>query len=145
VLAARAWIAWWILLTGLYLALADSRRPEELVAGAVVGALGATGALLVRHEREVLLRPTPRLVVSELRSLLSWPRDLAALAAALVRRPRGRVVRERFEATGDRRFDAAREAFAVAGRTLAPNTIVIDVDAEREAIVYHRLVGEEDR
>lgn len=143
--AARAWIAWWILLTGLYLALADSRRLEEVVAGVAIGALGATAALLVRREREVLLRPR-RAAIAELRSMLAWPRDLAALASALVRRPSGRVREAPFHPEGDEASDAAREAFAVFGRSFAPNTIVIDVDRDREVLVYHRLVeGNEDR
>ena len=129
----RAWVVWWILLAGLYLALADSRRLEELVAAAVVGALGATAAALVRRERDVLLRPRPAQVLAELRTMLSWPRDLALLARALVRRPAGRVVETEF--TGD----ATGRALAIAGRSLAPNTIVIGVDEDRGVLLAHIL------
>ncbi|MEA2277699.1 MAG: hypothetical protein QOC78_2659 [Solirubrobacteraceae bacterium] len=141
--AALAWLAWWPLLTGLYLALADSRRLEEVVAGIAIGALGATAAVLVRHERDVVLRPRPRWVAEELlRALRAWPRDLALLAAALVRRPHGRVVEEPFAATGEDPRDGARRALAVAGRSLAPNEIVIVVDGDRGVIVSHRLVDD---
>jgi multisubunit Na+/H+ antiporter MnhE subunit len=129
----RAWVAWWILLTGLYVALADSRRVEELVAAAVVGAFGATAAALVRRERDVLVRPRPAEVVAELRTLLSWPRDLALLARALVRRPTGKVVETAFEG------DESRQALAIAGRSLAPNTIVIAFDDERGVLLSHQL------
>ena len=140
--AVRAWLAWWALLTALYVVLVDSRRLEELVAAALVGALGATAAAIVRHGREVVLRPRPADVAAELRTVFSWPRDLARLAAALVRRPAGRVVETPFEATGDDPRDAGRRAMAVAGRSLAPNTIVIAIDEERGVLLEHHLVEE---
>jgi hypothetical protein len=138
--AVRAWLAWWALLTALYVVLVDTRRLQELVAAVLVGAMGASAALLVRQERDLVLRPRPRVVAGELRALLSWPRDLALLAQALVRRPRGRVVEVAFDADNQDPEGAAREAFAVAGRSLAPNRIVIDVDHERGVLRYHELV-----
>jgi multisubunit Na+/H+ antiporter MnhE subunit len=138
----RAWLAWWAILAGLYVALVDSRRLEELVAAVVLGALAATASVLVRRERAVVLRPRPADVVGELRHVLSWPRDLVLLAGALVRRPSGQVIETPFEATGDDPRDVARRALAVAGRTLAPNTIVIGLDEERGVLISHRL---EDR
>jgi multisubunit Na+/H+ antiporter MnhE subunit len=140
----RAWLAWWAILTALYVVLVDSRRLEEVVAAAIVGALGATASVLVRREREIVLRPRLRDVVAELRTVLAWPRDLALLATALVRRPSGRVVEAPFEATGDDPHDAAHRALAVAGRTLAPNTIVIGIDEDRRVLIAHRLVDDEE-
>jgi multisubunit Na+/H+ antiporter MnhE subunit len=131
--AVRTWLLWWAALTALYLALVDSRRLQELVAAAIVGALGAAAAILVRHELGLVLRPRPRTLVRELRSLLEWPGDLVRLSRALVRRPHGRVVEVPFEA------DPADTALAVAGRSLAPNRIVIDVDEERGVLRYHEL------
>jgi multisubunit Na+/H+ antiporter MnhE subunit len=129
----RTWLLWWAALTALYVVLVDSRRLEELVAAAIVGALGAAAALIVRHEVGLVLRPRPRTVARELRSLLEWPGDLVRLARALVRRPRGRIVEVPFEA------DAADTAIAVAGRSLSPNRVVIDVDEERGVLRYHEL------
>jgi multisubunit Na+/H+ antiporter MnhE subunit len=129
--AVRTWLLWWAALTALYVVLVDSRRLQELVAAAVIGALGATAALVVRHGSDRALRP--RTLVRELRSLRQWPRDLVLLARALVRRPRGRIVEVPFEA------DPADAAVAVAARTLAPNRIVIDVDLERGVLRYHEL------
>ncbi len=133
--AVRAWLAWWALLAGLYLVLVDSRRLQELVSAAVIGALGATAALVGRQETDLALRPRPRAVVRELRAVLAWPRDLVLLARALVHRPRGRIVEVPFEADP---ADAA-VAVAAAARTLAPNRIVIDVDRERGVLRYHAL------
>jgi multisubunit Na+/H+ antiporter MnhE subunit len=141
----RAWLGWWALLSAFYVVLTDSRRLEELVAAALVGALGATAAALVRREREVVLRPRLADVAAELRHVLRWPRDFALLAVALVRRPSGQVVETPFEPTGDQARDAGRHALAVAGRSLTPNTIVIAVDEERGVVKAHELVAREER
>jgi hypothetical protein len=130
--AVRTWLAWWALLTALYVVLVDTRRLQELVAAVIIGALGATASLLVSHEPA--LRSRPRAVARELHAALAWPRDLVLLARALVQRPRGRIIEEPFEA------DAADAPVAVVGRTLAPNRIVIDVDGERGVLRYHELV-----
>jgi hypothetical protein len=79
-------------------------------------------------------------VLEALRPLLRWPRDLLWLARALVLRPRGRIVEVPFEATGDDPHSAARRALAVAGGSLAPNSIVVEIDAERGVLVRHDLV-----
>jgi hypothetical protein len=141
--ARRAWLAWWVLLTLLWLALADSRRLEEIVAGMAVGAFGATAAVMVRAQRDVVLRPRPRWVLEALRPLGRWPRDLWALARALPARPTGRIVEEPFEATGEDPRSAARRALAVGGGSLAPNAIVVEIDDARGVLVRHELVGDD--
>jgi hypothetical protein len=138
--ARRAWLAWWVLLTTLYLGLADSRRLEEVVAALAVGAFGATVSVVVRGHRDVVLRPRPAWVLDALRTALNWPRDLVALARALVRRPEGRIVEVPFEATGEDPRSAAQRALAVAGGSLAPNVIVVAIDAERGVLIRHELV-----
>jgi len=141
--ARRAWLIWWVLLTALFLALEDSRRLEVLVTAAVVGAFGATAAIIVRSTREVVLRPRLRWILEALRGLLRWPRDLVALAGALLSRPQGRIVEEPFSATGDDPRSAARRALAIAGGSLAPNSIVVGIDDERGILVRHELVDPE--
>jgi multisubunit Na+/H+ antiporter MnhE subunit len=141
--ARRAWLAWWPLLTVLWLVLADSRRLEEIIAGVVVGALGATASVIVRAQRDVILRPRPRWVLYALRTFGRWPRDLWALGRALPSRPTGRIVEEPFEATGEDPRSAARRALAVVGGTLAPNSIVVEIDADRGVLVRHDLVGDD--
>jgi multisubunit Na+/H+ antiporter MnhE subunit len=141
--ARRAWLAWWVVLTALWLALADSRRLEEVVAGVLVGALGATASVIVRAQRDVLLRPRLRWVLDALRPLGRWPRDLWALARALFERPVGRIVEEPFEATGEDPRSAAQRALANAGGSLAPNAIVVEIDADRGVLVRHELVEDD--
>ncbi len=137
-----AWLVWWLILLVLYLALADSRRPEELVAGVAVAAFGATAAILVRREREVLLAPTPAMGLALLRAAGAVPRDLVLLARVLARRsaPDARTVRVPFAATGRGPHDAAARATAVLAGSLSPNSVVIAIDEEREEMLVHRLV-----
>jgi multisubunit Na+/H+ antiporter MnhE subunit len=132
--AVRAWLVWWVLLTAFYVVLVDTRRAQELVAAVVVGALGATASLIVRRERDDVVRLRWRTALRELRAILAWPRDLWLLTGALVRRPGGRVVEVPFEG------DASDAALAVAERSLAPNTVVIDIDEERGVLIYHELM-----
>jgi hypothetical protein len=141
--ARRAWLGWWLALTVLWLALADSRRLEEIIAGVAVGALAATAAVTVRAQRDVILRPRPRWVLEALRMFGRWPHDLWVLARALPARPAGRIVEEPFEATGEDPRSAARRALAVAGGSLAPNVIVVEIDAERGVMVRHELAGDD--
>lgn len=141
--ARRAWLGWWVALTVLWVALADSRRLEEVVAGVLVGALCATAAVVVRAQRDVVLRPRPGWVLGTLRGFGRWPRDLWVLGRALVARPEGRIVEEPFAATGEDPRSATRRALAVVGGSLAPNSIVVEIDADRGVLVRHELVGED--
>jgi multisubunit Na+/H+ antiporter MnhE subunit len=109
--AVRSWLVWWALLTALYVVLVDTRRFQELAAAVIVGALGATGSVIVRRrEPDDVLRPRLRTVLH------------------------GRIVEVSFDG------DASDAAIAVAERSLAPNTVVIDVDEERGVLIYHELV-----
>jgi multisubunit Na+/H+ antiporter MnhE subunit len=132
--AVRAWLVWWALLTAFYVVLVDTRRIQELAAAVLVGGLGATASVIVRRERANVVRPRLRTALRELRAILAWPRDLWLLAGALVRRPGGRIVEVAFDG------DTSDAAIAVAERSLAPNTVVIDVDEERGVLICHELV-----
>jgi hypothetical protein len=142
---ARAWLIWFGLLAALYLLLVDALLLPELAVGAVAAAVGATGAVLVRSQRRVILRPRLRHLRAAGRPLLGLFGDLPRLARVLVtrgilRRPeRGRLVETRFSALGDTPEDATERAFAEALGSLAPGAIVVAVDRERGLLVTHRL------
>jgi multisubunit Na+/H+ antiporter MnhE subunit len=144
---AAAWGWWWLLLFALYLLLADSVVAPELVAGAVVAALGATGAVLVRRNRPFLLRPRLGWLRGAWRPLLGLFGDLAPLARALARGglrgrpPRSGYVELPLEPAPARedREAAAHQALTEILGSLAPNTLVVDVDTERSVVVAHRL------
>lgn len=148
--AARAWVGWWVLLAALYLALADTPPLPELVTGAVIAALGATGAVNVRRRRAALPRADWRWAGAALRPLAGLVTDLPPVVHALVsrgmlRRPgTGALVEVPFHAVGGSRRDAAQRALTQALGSLAPNTVVIDVDLERRVLLAHQLVATDD-
>jgi multisubunit Na+/H+ antiporter MnhE subunit len=142
--AARAWLTWWVVLAALYLLLVDSVLLPELATGAVAAAIGATGAVLVRSRRQVLLRPRARWLRGAWRPLVALFGDIAPLVRVLVergimRRGEGALVELPFDATGDDPEEAAYRSLTEWLGTLAPNTIVVAVDRERELLVAHQL------
>jgi multisubunit Na+/H+ antiporter MnhE subunit len=66
----RIWAAAWLACAALWMVLTDSVRIEELVAGAVVAALAATGFELVRRQRVARQAARPELTA---RSCSSCP------------------------------------------------------------------------
>ena len=126
--AARAWAAWWVLLAALYL----------LVAAAV----GATGAVLVRSQRHELLRPRLRWLRAAVRPALGVFTDLVPLARTLITRRSGGLHRVPVTIPGDGGEAAAFVAFTEVLGSLAPNTVVVDVDREEGVLLVHRLAGD---
>jgi multisubunit Na+/H+ antiporter MnhE subunit len=139
--AARAWGAWWVLLAGLYLLLADSIVLPELVVGAFAAAVGATGAVLCRSQRHELLRPRLRWLRAAARPALGIFTDLVPLARTLARRGGGELHRVPLTVPADGGEAAAFVAFTEALGSLAPNTVVVDVDREQGVLLVHRLAG----
>src|ERR671933_1991854 len=84
--AARAFAVWWALLAALWLALVDTVVVPELVVGAVAAAIAATGAVVVRGQRRLLLRPRAAWLRAVPPALGRALIDLAPLLAALWRR-----------------------------------------------------------
>src|SRR4051812_43080739 len=83
---ARAWAAWWVVCAAEYLVLVDNTAVQELVAGAVLAAVGATAAVAVRGRRLVHPRGDVRWVPAGLRALANVVSDLGPLARVLWRR-----------------------------------------------------------
>jgi multisubunit Na+/H+ antiporter MnhE subunit len=140
--ALRAWLIWWALLAALWLALVDTVLAPELIAGAVAAAIAATGAVIVREQRRLLLRPRLAWVRSAGRPLRRTVTDLGPLARALVR-PRaehGRLVEVPYDAVGDTPDAATHRVFTQALGSLAPNTLVVDIDRDRRVLIVHQLV-----
>jgi hypothetical protein len=142
---ARAWLTWFVLLYALYLLLADNPVLPELATGVVAAAIGATGAVLVRAQRERLLKPKPRMLAGAWRPLLGIFADLVPLTRVLVERgllrraSQSRFDEEPFSALSDSGEDAAERALAETLGSLAPNRIVVGLDHERGVLISHRL------
>ena len=109
-------LRWWIGLAVLYLLLAWSLAPAELVVAAIAATIGTAGAALVGARARVPLRGVWR-------PLLGLFTDLVPLARALPARRGGRLERA--------------PAVDPALGSLAPNSIVVRV--EDDGVVVHRL------
>jgi len=148
------WCLRWAVLAALWLALADSRSLTEIVAAAVVGALGASFAgLISRPGRPRTVATSVRLaslgvkrLAHPLARLILDNRLLAqALWRRLVRRePVGGSFRAaHLPADPALRTAAGRVAMEAWG-SLTPNRYVIGVDEENGAILVHELIRSED-
>jgi multisubunit Na+/H+ antiporter MnhE subunit len=142
---ALFWFAAWFASALLWLVLTDSVRIEELVAGAVVAALAATGFERARRERVAAQALRPAFAKRVWRVLLGAVIDVgrltrAAFAQVLQRREsRGRVIAIPFAHTGDEPDAAARRAAAVGFGSIAPNSIVVGIDPEARLLLVHQL------
>ncbi len=135
-----------VLAGALYLLLIDTLDSPELYAGAVVVAIGALAFDAAREQGFAEARPSigwlPRLPAA----LVRIPADVGRLALSLAEqlgRPRARRGELRalpfVAGAADDARDAARRALAEAAGSLAPNTIVIGVDADRDLMLVHQL------
>jgi multisubunit Na+/H+ antiporter MnhE subunit len=147
---ALAWAATWTVLAALWLLFTDTKRFPELMLGVAAAAIGATASELVRAQRLAPIRPRLSMLSGAHRAVARVPVDLALLAVAAVRQAvRPRPVRGSFLALRFRAGDAgpenlARHALAEAVGSLAPNTIVVGVDPDKDLLLVHQLVRHAD-
>lgn len=139
---------WWVLLTALYVLLVFKTEPAELVAGAICGAISATGAELVRTYGSVRFQPPGW---RWLRAVAALPRltivDAGRLGIVLwrvvVRREdvRGRFVSLPFAGAHESSPEAAgRRAIAKWFGSVAPNTLVVGFAERHDRVLLHQLV-----
>jgi hypothetical protein len=147
--AARAWVVWWVLGAALWLALFDRVPLSALVTGAVAATLGATAAVLVRAQRQTIVRLNPRWLGPGLRASAALVTDLGPLARALVtrglrRRPvTGTLHALPFAAVGDDPEQVGLRVLTAGVGSLGPNTIVVDIDTGSGTLYAHQLVSKD--
>lgn len=142
--AIAAWVGWWIASAALWLFLVDNTHVPEMVVGAGVAILGASGALLVRQQRRVVLRPRPSWLLRAWRPFVAYGSDLWLLIRALPGRGGGGFAAVPVEPGTDDARGAARRVFMQAAGSFAPNTYAIGTDHERDLLLVHQLVPSED-
>jgi len=136
----------WLVLFVLWIALTGLVALQELVAGAVVAAIGAAFAGLIlppprpRRSRRRGDRPV---IVQLVEPLVRLPLDTLALARALWRSlVRGRRLRGRLLASPLRGDPLLGEWWG----SIAPCRYVIGIDEEQETMLVHELdAGEHDQ
>jgi multisubunit Na+/H+ antiporter MnhE subunit len=131
--------------------LDDSIALDELLAGAGAAALAASLAELVSYQAATRFRMRVEWLVPALSLPGQVVRDTATVFAALWRRlARGEQPPSGFREIPARFGDASaegvtRRVLLVGGRSVAPNTLVLGLDKERDVMVVHQLVVEEGR
>ena len=138
--ALAAWVGWWVVSALLWLWLVDNTHVPELVVGAGVSAIAASAALVVRQQRQVVLRPRPSWLLGLWRPLVTYPRDIWLLARALPRRRAGRFVALPSHVEGDDPHAAAQRVLMQVAASFSPNTYVIGTDVDRDLVLVHQLV-----
>ncbi|HWF51349.1 MAG TPA: hypothetical protein VG294_11985 [Solirubrobacteraceae bacterium] len=140
-----AWSLGWCFSAALYLLLIDITDLPELIVGAGAAALAATGLELAREQgivgESIRLRWLRRLH----RPLLKVPADIASVTLMAFRALAhhdatvGSFRAVRFSGGEDEQRETGRRALAEAFGSLAPNTIIVGIDGERELILAHQL------
>ena len=141
-----AWLVWWVLLMSFWVILDNSIEPDELLAGAGAAALGAFLAEVAFYQADTRFRMRIGWVVPALSLPGQVASDTAIVFAALWRRlvrgeepPSGfRQVPVRYGS--DTAEGETRRVLLVGGKSVAPNSFVLGLDAEREVMVIHQLV-----
>jgi multisubunit Na+/H+ antiporter MnhE subunit len=140
------WLGSWGALFAFWLLLVDTVKVPELCAGAVAAALGASFMAAVRRQGIVSFRPRVRWLLASVTVVPRAVADLGVLVSVLARRVvLRRDVRGGFRAVPFRHRgvggDAtARRVLTKLVASFAPNTIVLDVDEDRDLVLVHQLV-----
>jgi multisubunit Na+/H+ antiporter MnhE subunit len=142
------WLTWWALMMAFWVAIDDSLRSDELLAGAGAAALAAVAADLVGHQA----RTRYAIRAAWLPAALRLPGQVAhetflvfaALARTLVRRqppPAGSFTELPVRHGDDTPLGVTRRVLLTGAHSLAPNAFVLGFDADRDVMVVHQLVA----
>jgi multisubunit Na+/H+ antiporter MnhE subunit len=142
--AARAWLGWWVASALIWLWLVDNTHVPELIVGAFVAVVAASGALVVRQQRRVVMRPRLRWLLRLWRPLATYPRDMWLLVKALPRRQAGRFYALEARVHGDDPRSAAQRVLMQGAASFSPNTYVIGTDVDRDVVLVHQLAPTRD-
>lgn len=143
------WLAWWVLLMSLWVAVDDSFESDELLVGAGLATVAALAAEVICDQAELRLRIRPRWLVRA----LSLPGQVVqqtflvfgALARGLFTRaplPRGHFRELPVEYGDDTPLGVTRRVLLTGARSFAPNEFVLGIDPERDVMITHQLVEE---
>jgi hypothetical protein len=128
-----------------YLLLIDTASLPELYAGAGATALAGAAYEVSREHGFAEASLALAWLTGTWRVLRRVPLQIAFVSGEAIaqlvhpRRSRGRFRSVSFDACGEDSRDVGRRALAEALGSLAPNTIVVGVDADRRLILVHQL------
>ena len=135
----------WLVLWGLYLALAGELNAAELVFG-LGAALISTVAVGIAHRHSPVhfvamtdsLRPLARVPIKAIR-------DSVVMLTAMLNRRSGRFTSVRFDPGNHSSKSATRRALVVAGASVAPNSFVVQLDFKKRSLLLHEFVPRSER
>lgn len=144
---ALTWLAWWVLMMGLWVMVDDSIQFDELLAGAGAAALAAVAAEVAAYQASVRLRAGHGSTL--IREILTLParlvKDTSTVFAALARRrpPSGEYAEIALPALpGSTGPPGEAEQVLLTGiRSFTPNTFVVGLAPDRKSMLVHRLVA----
>ena len=145
---AATWLAWWVLLMSLWVAVDDSLQFDELLAGAGAAALAALAAEIASHQAATRLEIRATWLARAFRLPGEVAHDTCTVFAALARtlatgNPPAGGFRELSVSYGDDTpLGVTRRVLLTGAESLAPNTFVLGMDAERDVMVVHQLAAE---
>jgi multisubunit Na+/H+ antiporter MnhE subunit len=145
---AATWLAWWIPLMSLWVALDDSLATDELLVGAGAAAIAALLAEAACHQAALLFHFRMAWLLPALRLPGQIAVDTVTVYRALWRKlahgedPHDGFAEERVEPGEDGPAGVLRRTLIIGGRSLAPNAFALGIDTERGVMVVHRLVGQ---
>jgi multisubunit Na+/H+ antiporter MnhE subunit len=135
-----------VLAGAVYMLLIDTSSLPELYAGAAVALIAALVFEASREQGLAEASARPAWVLRAWRAVARIPVDVCAVSAAALQQVFAPVARRGVVRTAPFKHgtqtsarDAGRRALAEALGSLAPNTIVIGVDPQRDVIVVHQL------
>ncbi len=148
---ASSWLVWWVLLIGFWVAIDDSIGLAELGAGAGAAALGAFVAEVACYQaasrfrmRAAWILPAFTLPGQVLSDTVLVFRALGRLSLTGSSRPAASVsCPARFGDDSDE--GVTRRVLLVGANSLAPNTFVLGIDRDRDAMLVHQLVVDRGR
>lgn len=144
------WLTWWVLMMSFWVAIDDSFATDELLAGAGAAALAALAAEVITYQAAIRFLMRPGWLLPALRLPADVARDtwivFAALARMLARRqpPHSDFTELPVRYGETSALGQSRRVLLTGGRSLAPNMLVLGIDAERDVMVVHRLVSDGD-
>lgn len=147
----RAWLIWFVALNLLWLALISSFVLAEEILGLFAAALAATAAVAVSRQRLISFRPRLEWLLQARRLPWASVRETGLVLAALARQlAGGEPARGRFRTLPvslppDPDQAATKRALLTAGLSFPPNSYVLEIDSERELMLVHNLVSEDEQ
>jgi multisubunit Na+/H+ antiporter MnhE subunit len=147
------WLAWWAAMMALWVMIDDSLRSDELLAGAGAAAIAALAAEIITDQGGVRLsaRAGHDLALAALHLPGQVAQDTLVVFWALARGlatgrlPDGGFTELPVSSGDDTPAGETRRVLLTGVRSLAPNTFVVGIDADRDVMVVHRLVSREER